>query len=670
MRTMLATWIAVLAVLLSSVPATARSHGAAGAYPGWRSNGPIGAEARTLAVDASNSAIIYAGTDQGILKSSDAGLTWLAAIGGMGKVTVVRLVANRAYPNRVYAATWDGLFRSDDAAESWRRLAFEGKSVWDVLIDPRDAKTLYATVNDTVMRSDDEGRTWTAVKATTRRPGTPMLLAMSAGSPVGFYVGVEGYGIFRFEHNRWVPTTGAESIYSNGMSIRALAVDPADPRTVYASFPMGDLAKTSDGGRTWRRLATDAKLEALSITIDPTNPRRIYLGAAQGVYRSVDGGERWIETSLKPSSSGLLGAPMILPLFFAPVAIDPNHPDTVYAATGRSTSRAYGPDGPDLAGFIYKSTDAGVTWTQLHAMSASFVSAVAADPRRSDDLYAGTPAGIYASNDAGEHWRLSGLTNEKIQAIAITHSGAMFAGTRSNGVFEGAAGEDWHSINAGLSDPHITTLRVDHREMPGIYAGTPSGLFHRAAGETWTLVHVSNPVHAIEITPDDNTLYVGITGGLIKSTNGGAEWTPSTLRCGAHALALDPAGTIYAGTDRSVFKSTDGGATWQAANTGMERAWVHALMVDPDDPRVVYAGTIGMYDHGGVFRSLDAGASWQPIGDTDVNQLTLSVNMPRRLFVATDGDGVAALSLAATSARAPIRSAPESRTTDCSAALK
>src|SRR5439155_6256077 len=116
------------------------------------------------------------------------------------------------------------------------------------------------------------------------------------------------------------------------------------------------------------------------------------------------------------------------------------------------------------------------------------------------------------------------------------------------------------------------------------------------------------------------TLYARTNGGVFKSTDGGADWSPVNTGLPSpniSALAVDPQtpATLYASVSMgsfafpssgAVFKSTDGGASWSAANAGLHAPIIHALAIDPQDPATVYAGTQG----GGVLKSTDRGANW------------------------------------------------------------
>src|ERR1700690_2965388 len=125
----------------------------------------------------------------------------------------------------------------------------------------------------------------------------------------------------------------------------------------------------------------------------------------------MDGASSWTATSVQPPAVALppLGLsneqpdqPETLPFGFIPLAIDPTQPQTVYAAPGRGTpssAYAYGPDLDNLAGQIFKSTDAGGTWARQISLSGNIVLAITIDAQRPSTVHAGPTAGVYSSYD-------------------------------------------------------------------------------------------------------------------------------------------------------------------------------------------------------------------------------------------------------------------------------
>jgi photosystem II stability/assembly factor-like uncharacterized protein len=137
----------------------------------------------------------------------------------------------------------------------------------------------------------------------------------------------------------------------------------------------------------------------------------------------------------------------------------------------------------------------------------------------------------------------------------------------------------------------------------------------------------------------------------VKSTDGGATWSGTGLSVSVNLLAIDPANptTLYAATGgsglgdfRGLFKSTDGGASWLPINNGVAglfdaRASITALVIDPHNSNILYAGTSG----GGVFKSSDGGANWSRLNDglanLDVRVLAIAPGSPHALYAGTAG---------------------------------
>jgi photosystem II stability/assembly factor-like uncharacterized protein len=205
------------------------------------------------------------------------------------------------------------------------------------------------------------------------------------------------------------------------------------------------------------------------------------------------------------------------------------------------------------------------------------------------------------------------------------------------GVSHGEAGwNQWTSMGPGgepvpvAIDP-VTPATIytatPNAEVPGVFKSTDGGAHWNPSSAGLTPSFVS----ALAVDPQTPTIvYVGAitpfrgarigNDALFKSTDGGAHWSPSNAgfpppscddtTCTAltvSVLVVDPQtpATVYAGTNVGVFKSTDGGSFWIASNTGLTDLVVGVLAVDPQTPATLYAATLT-----GVFKSTDGGAHW------------------------------------------------------------
>lgn len=234
-------------------------------------------------------------------------------------------------PALVFAGTPDGVWRSTDGGGSWRRagLPDDGRQVWSFLVSDADPDLMHAGASPIgVYRSEDRGATWRllpdpGIRARCSGPFAPrvMRLAQRPGRPQEIYAAMEIAGAMR-------TTDGGESwqdlsddlvrlaelphlrsaivqkeTQAEGMlDGHAIAISPADPDAPIIALRMG-LFRTRDGGRSWQ----DMELGRFSpttygrdIKVSPQDPRTLYaalsVAAAShdgGVYRSRDGGETW-----------------------------------------------------------------------------------------------------------------------------------------------------------------------------------------------------------------------------------------------------------------------------------------------------------------------------------------------------------------------------------------
>ncbi|HYY68987.1 MAG TPA: hypothetical protein VE734_04595 [Terriglobales bacterium] len=166
----------------------------------WRSIGPDGGDARSLAADPRNPDRLLLGTSSSqLFVSKDGGYTWsqLARVGDGDHYVVDHILFNPAHPEIVYAAAWsvetDGgdLFRSDDGGHTWRALpGMHGKSVRSFALAASDPDMLFAGALDGVFRSRDGGAHWERISP----PGHPEIkniesLAIDPKDPSIIYAG-------------------------------------------------------------------------------------------------------------------------------------------------------------------------------------------------------------------------------------------------------------------------------------------------------------------------------------------------------------------------------------------------------------------------------------------------------------------------------------------------
>ena len=229
-----------------------------------------------------------------------------------------------------------------------------------------------------------------------------------------------------YSQAQMVARTGARPPGGDDPEVGALAIDPVTPTTLYAGDALGNVIKSTDGGKNWSEVSTDVSGNVWALAIDPVTPTTLYAGATRdtvyakapsgGVFKSTDGGKHW-----SPVNTGLTDTDV------EALAIDPVTPTILYAGTS--------------GGGVFKSTNGGKHWSPVNTGLAYEygVVALAIDPIVPTTLYAGTSGdGVFKSTDGGKNWSPlnTGLTNTNVEALAIdpVTPTILYAGT-SGGVF-------------------------------------------------------------------------------------------------------------------------------------------------------------------------------------------------------------------------------------------
>jgi hypothetical protein len=303
-----------------------------------------------------------------------------------------------------------------------------------------------------------------------------------------------------------------------GVAVYSIAIDALSPTTIFVSTASLQIFKSTDGGSHW--VLPGAPLlsfpwGAIGLTTDPTAEATVYAsfggcyarfpGSCLGsLYRSEDGGVTW----------GLLRDG----IFGGPVLVDPQRTGTLYA---RENLEDWDPRFlfTFLVGTAIKSLDSGATWTTLDFPIPTSVNTLAAGRIDLDRIFAGTPDGVFLSQDGGETWALSneGLTNLQVASIAVgpTADSIVYAAT-PEGVFRSDdGGVSWIQTSLKTS---VAFLVLDPEDSRVIYASDHYKLFRSGdAGETWAVIEPGLPyANVLALNPAGAALYVGTNDGLFE----------------------------------------------------------------------------------------------------------------------------------------------------------
>jgi len=398
--------------------------------------------------------------------------------------------------------------------------------------------------------------------------------------------------------------------------VTGIAVDPTDSNTIFLAAAGGGVWMTSDGGTTWTPLTDDQpSLGMGAIAVAPSNGLKIYAGTGEanncldcnhgsGILISNDGGSTW-SLATGPGDAFSNGR-----LTVAHISIDPNDPNTAYAAIN-----AGGLNGTSGGGTgIYKTADGGITWANTTAsIDTTFSwSAVVVDPNNSSIVYAAhgsiskgasnSTNGVYRTVDGGANWFLLGnapnaggstTTNVGRIELAVDPS-ANTAGSHVlyvavENIASGGLFFFERSDNADAATPTFSNLTAGTPDFLGAKNGG-SG----TGGQGWydiaLNVDASGAVYAAGVECySAPTCKNGVAGSqnVIRSTTKGASWTDISIVSGvqphtdSHAIAIDPDGRMLLGSDGGIYRFDPATPGWTVLNGNLETIQFYSVGLDP-----------------------------------------------------------------------------------------
>ena len=240
-------------------------------------------DVRCLAIDPVNPDVVYAGTyGGGVYKTINGGDAWVAANNtGLTNLMILSLAFDPAN-DILYAGTYGGgVFKTANGGTSWTNPLSILSIVTTVAIDPLAPATLYAGTAGGVYKSTNGGTTWeTANNGLTALSVNVMVI--QPGTPATLYAGTAGSGAFK-------STTAAASWYSadlDTMTVNALTVDPGVTSLVFAGTAGSGVYRSTTGGASWGSLSTGLIAgNVYALAIDPADPDTLYAGTNSGVFK-------------------------------------------------------------------------------------------------------------------------------------------------------------------------------------------------------------------------------------------------------------------------------------------------------------------------------------------------------------------------------------------------
>jgi photosystem II stability/assembly factor-like uncharacterized protein len=425
------------------------------------------------------------------------------------------------------------------------------------------------------------------------RGGRSVAASGVKGQSQVYYMGTTGGGVWKTTDAGLSWNNISDGYFKTG-SIGAIAVSESDPNVVYVGAgehaPRGVMTsygdgmyKSTDAGKTWKKIGLDLTRHISGISVHPTNPDIVFVAAQgalhgaseeRGVYRSMDGGKTWTRVLFTDTNTGC-----------SDLSMDMNNPRILYAAMWDHRRLPWEVRSGGKGSALFKSVDGGDTWTKLTGglpdkMGKMGIKVSRSNPEKiyaliESDTYKET-GGLFVSNNAGKSWSRVSKDHRLTQRA-------------------------WYYVE----------VFVDPQQENTVYVLNSPGLKSLDGGRTWSNIRGTHgDYHHLWFNPDNGkNMIVANDGGAAVSFNGGDIWSTQSNQPTAQFYRISTDNlfpyNVYAGQqdNSSVmipsrvpggFAITD--KDW-TSSAGGESAF---LAFDPNNPRYVaggsYQGTIEILD--------------------------------------------------------------------------
>ncbi|NQU88401.1 MAG: glycosyl hydrolase [Mariniphaga sp.] len=474
-------------------------------------------------------------------------------------------------------------------------------------------------------------------------------LAVNPDNFSEYYVGVASGGLWKTTNHgtTFKPIFDDQPVFSIG----CLAMDPNNSNVLWVgtgenntqrNLAYGDgVYKTTDGGKSFTNMGLKTSSQIAKIMIDPRNSNVVYVaaqgqawgpGGERGLYKTIDGGKTWERVLEIGEYTGA-----------SDMEMDPRNPDILYVAAHQRERRVYSKidGGPESA--IYKSVDAGATWTKLKkGLPSGDVGRIglALSPVNPNIIYAvielpGNEGGVYRSNDMGESWEKrsdkvssSPQYYNELYADPKNPDRIILMDTRAGLSDDG--GKTWENIEGRNKHVDNHALWINPDDTNHYLMGSDGGLYESYdRAETWQFMCNLPITQYYHVRTDNDYPFYNVYGGT--QDNGSwfgpsqthrrylvnADWT-YTIGGDGYLSIPDPDNpdisyceSQYCGI-RRYDRTTGNSVSIQPQPTIDEEYtwnWNTPYLLSPFDSKTLYLG--GNY----VFKSTDMGGTWKKVSD-------------------------------------------------------
>ncbi|HJW95445.1 MAG TPA: hypothetical protein VJ901_17640, partial [Thermoanaerobaculia bacterium] len=518
----------------------------------WRLIGPFRG-GRVLAVSGvpgQPEHFYFGSVNGGVWETNDAGRTWQPIFDSqpIGSIGAIAVSGSTIYAGsgeadmRSDISQGNGMYKSSDGGKSWSHIGLkDSQQIGTILIDPNDANVVYvaalghpyaANEQRGVFRSRDGGRSWQKLL------GGCVIPSRKDGeeSPAG------GAGRVRPAGDP-SPSAGLGMTPCGDLGAIDLAFEPGNSRVIYAAM--------------WATRRTPWSV------YPPSN------GPGSGLFKSTDGGDHWTQMHGLPSNPGRIG-----------VAVAPSNPQRVYAIVDASEG-----------GGMYRSDDAGATWTHVDHderiwSRGWYFGGITVEPKNADVVYS-CNVNVYRSDDAGKTWA----------------------------PVKGApGGDDYHTLWIDPQNPERRILGVDQGTVVSTNGGaTWSSWYNQPTGQFYHVVTDNRFPYFVYGAQQDSGA-AGVPSRTNKFADGISmpEFREITAGGESDNVAPDPKDPdiLYGGRvaklNLRTMQTRDVDPT--VAHLELDRrTWTLPLVFSPRDPSALY------FSNQRLFRTKDGGEHWDVI---------------------------------------------------------
>ena len=479
-----------------------------------------------------------------------------------------------------------------------------------------------------------------------------------------------------------IPVFAISSLPLNGQSADKVA-------SLYEKFSWRSIGPAVPGGRT------------VDLDVVESQPWIIYAAVGpSGVWKSDNNGITWMPVFYKESTVSV-----------GDVTIAPSQPNIVWVGTGEATSR----NSVTIGDGVYKSTDAGKTWTNMGLCETRHISRILINRGDPNIVYVAAMGhlwgpnpdrGVFKTVDGGKTWAKTLYIDENTgvadMAVDPLDSLTLFAaayehrrlpyyfssGGSSSGIYKTTdGGMSWKRLTKDLpegilgrigiavsrSNPGVIYVLIEHKEKGGIWRSEDKGESWKRMCDTETANRVNNrPFYysQIHVDPTDDKVVYVLSTGLYVSTDMGQHFRPigAGVHSDHHAFWIDPSNPLHLvdGNDGGVDVSYDAGRNWFGFQN-MDAAEVYQVGYDLRSPYYVYCGLQDNGVWGGPSASLDPrgipNEEWYLVGGGDGFYAQPAPDDPTTVYANSQMNGLYRFDLTLLKSKtikplAPIKEAP------------